>query len=73
VAMDYGQATAWFRKSAEHGNAEAMFNMGQAYQDGLGIERDPAQAREWHQRATAEGYVSAPSPQSGGATGVDAR
>ncbi|WP_442861763.1 SEL1-like repeat protein [Burkholderia sp. PAMC 26561] len=34
--------------------------MGQAYQDGLGIEQNPAQARDWHQKAAA-GYVQAPN------------
>ena len=31
VPQDYKQALAWYRKSAEKGNAKAQYNLGQMY------------------------------------------
>jgi len=44
---------------AERGEAEALFLMGTAYAEGLGVESDPAEAVTWYRRAAAEEHVLA--------------
>lgn len=53
--VDYAQAFAWFRKSADGGNALAPVQLGYLYLRGLGVGKDPAQAIKWLQVATARG------------------
>jgi hypothetical protein len=45
------EATALFRRSAAHGDSNAMRNLGVSYRDGLGIAQDYEQAREWFEKA----------------------
>jgi len=45
------------RSLAEQGVAEAVFLMGTAYDEGLGVEEDPEQAAVWHRRAAEMGHV----------------
>lgn len=44
---------------AEGGDAESQNNLGNAYQDGLGIEKDYVKAVEWYQKAAKQGYEKA--------------
>ena len=44
---------------AEGGDAESQNNLGNAYQDGLGIEKDYVKAVEWYQKASKQGYEKA--------------
>jgi TPR repeat protein len=39
------------RGAAEAGDAEAQWEL--VYRDGLGVERDPAQAKAWFDRAAS--------------------
>jgi uncharacterized protein len=41
----------WFRLAADQGNAQAQSNIGALYANGWGVERDPAQARTWMEKA----------------------
>lgn len=43
--------------AAEAGVLEAVFLMGTAFDEGLGVDEDPARAFEWHKRAADAGYV----------------
>jgi len=52
-------ATAWFRKAAEQGNADAQLSLGVKCEFGLGVEQDYAQAVVWFC------YVDAPCNLSG--------
>jgi TPR repeat protein len=36
-----------------------MVNLGMMYQNGLGVAKDPAQARKWYETAAAAGDESA--------------
>jgi TPR repeat protein len=45
----------WFRKAADQGDAPAQNNIGWLYAKGEGVPRDLGQAREWMQKAAANG------------------
>jgi len=59
-------AVHWFRKSAEGGEAQAMRNLGVAYDRGQGVERNPQVAMKWLRRAAEAGDAEAQA-----ALGVD--
>ena len=53
------QVFEWFHKAAEQGNAEAQFELGEAYDDGVGVEQDYSRAAEWYRKAAEQGYAEA--------------
>ena len=56
---DVSQSLKWQRQSAQGGYAEAQYGLGLLYANGQYLQRDPEQAREWFQRAAAQGHVAA--------------
>jgi TPR repeat protein len=56
---DYPAAVAIWKPLADKGNADAAFNLGQAYRLGRGVPVDLAQAQRWLQKAAATGHVDA--------------
>ena len=56
---DTAQAVAIWRPLAEKGDADAAFNLGQAYRLGRGVNLDLAQAQTWLERAARKGHVDA--------------
>lgn len=56
---DTAGATAIWRPLAEKGDADAAFNLGQAYRLGRGVPLDLAQAQDWFERAARKGHVDA--------------
>ena len=56
---DYAAAIAQWRPAAVAGDADAQFNLGQAYKLGHGVPVDPAQAEQWYRRAVAQGHQQA--------------
>ncbi|QEL54671.1 tetratricopeptide repeat protein [Chromobacterium paludis] len=50
-AGDLASAKHWFEQAAAGGSAEAMFQLGIAYQEGAGVKADARRAREWYERA----------------------
>src|SRR3954453_9944303 len=56
---DYSAAVAIWRPLAEKGDADAAFNLGQAYRLGRGSPTNIAAATTWFQRAAAKGHVDA--------------
>ena len=52
-------AVAIWRPLAEKGDADAAFNLGQAYRLGRGVSIDLAQAQTWLERAARKGHVDA--------------
>jgi cell division septation protein DedD len=56
---DAGGAVAIWRPLAENGDADAAFNLGQAYRLGRGVSLDLAQAQIWLERAARKGHVDA--------------
>lgn len=56
---DYKKAVAEWRGPAVAGDADAQFNMGQAYKLGRGVPVDLAQAEEWYRKAALQGHPQA--------------
>jgi TPR repeat protein len=56
---EYSTAVAIWRPLAEKGDADAAFNLGQAYRLGRGIPVNLAAAKSWFERAAARGHVDA--------------
>src|SRR6478736_321846 len=43
----------------QEGDADAAFNLGQAYRLGKGVKLDLATARSWYERAALKGHIEA--------------
>ena len=56
---DYASAVASWRPLAEKGDADAAFNMGQAYRLGRGVTTNTGAAQTWFERAAKTGHVDA--------------
>jgi uncharacterized protein len=56
---DHAQATAIWRNLAEKGDADAAFNLGQAFRLGRGVPADSSQAKRWFQAAANKGHTDA--------------
>src|SRR6476620_6441702 len=56
---DYSTAVAIWRPLAERGDADAQFNLGQAYRLGRGVPISLGQAKTWFERAAASGHLDA--------------
>ena len=52
-------AVKWWRKAAEQGHAEAQYQLGYAYQHGIGVERDDDEAEKWYNKAAENGNSDA--------------
>ncbi|WP_428682534.1 SPOR domain-containing protein [Sphingopyxis sp.] len=58
-AGDYPKAVAEWRPLAVSGDADAQFNLGQAYKLGRGVPADLTQAEDWYRRAAKQGHLQA--------------
>lgn len=56
---DYSGAVAIWRPLADNGDADAAFNLGQAYRLGRGLQQDMAAAQGWYEVAARKGHVDA--------------
>lgn len=60
-AGNFSAAVAQWRPLADKGDADAQFNMGQAYKLGRGVSADPKIALSWFEKAAAQGHEQAQS------------
>lgn len=58
-AGNYTKAVAEWRAPAEKGDADAQFNLGQAYKLGRGVTQDTAAAQSWYLKAAQQGHEQA--------------
>lgn len=58
-AGDYAKAVAEWRGPAQKGDADAQFNLGQAYKLGRGVAQDSAAAQSWYLKAAEKGHEQA--------------
>lgn len=58
-AGNYAGAVAEWRPLALAGDADAQFNLGQAYKLGRGVPADLVQAEAWYRRAAKQGHLQA--------------
>lgn len=56
---NYAGAVAIWRPLAEKGDADAQFNLGQAYRLGRGVATNLAAAKTWFARAASQGHLDA--------------
>lgn len=56
---DHAGAAAIWRNLAEKGDADAAFNLGQAFRLGRGVPADSAQAKKWFEVAANKGHLDA--------------
>ena len=58
-AEELKEAVKWFRKAAEMGNADAMFQLGIAHASGRGVIQDFKEAGKWFRKAAELGDTDA--------------
>jgi TPR repeat protein len=58
-AKHYKQAYTLWKPLAEHGNADAQYNLGLLYMNGLGVEKNDRMALKWFIRAGQQGLADA--------------
>jgi len=58
-AGNYDEAVRAWRPLADRGNADAQFNLGQAYKLGRGVPVNANLAEQWYERAARQGHVQA--------------
>lgn len=56
---DYAAAIREWRQPAINGDADAQFNMGQAYKLGRGVPADLRIAEDWYRKAALQGHLQA--------------
>ena len=54
-----GEQTESSRRAAEQGDADAMYELGESYNYGLGVEENGEQAVEWYRKAAELGHAGA--------------
>lgn len=45
----------WYLKSAEQGNYDAFFNLGECYENGEGVQQNHQEAVKWYRKAAELG------------------
>src|SRR5690242_17221860 len=58
-AMDCKSMLDIWRDAAQQGNAEAQYNLGTFYWNGVGMGKDDPEAVQWYRRAAEHGYAPA--------------
>ena len=56
---DYAKAFEYYQKAASQGMADAQYNLGYLYENGLGVKQDYTKAREWFEKSAAQGKAYA--------------
>ena len=58
-AGNYEEAVKCYRKAAEQGIADAQYNLGICYYNGVGVGKDDYEAVKWFRKAAEQGYADA--------------
>ena len=60
VAQDYAEAVRLYSLAAEQGNADAQYNLGYMYCEGIGVTgKNKDEAVKWWRIAAGKGHVDA--------------
>ena len=59
VGKDQAEAVKWYRMAAEHGLADAAFELAKCYRFGIGVRRNRTTALKWMRRAAEQGHTKA--------------
>jgi TPR repeat protein len=57
--QDYRRAVYWFRQAADQGVANASYNLGVLYHQGLGVQFDIEEAIKWYEKAAQKDHPEA--------------
>ena len=49
------RAAEQYLKAAEQGDVDAMYQLGECYEDGFGVEEDEEEAIKWYRKAAEQG------------------
>lgn len=55
IKQNFTKALDWFNKAAEKGNTDAMYSLGQMYENGDGVNQDYTIAAAWYKKAAEKG------------------
>ena len=59
VGRDQSEAVKWYRMAAEHGQADASFELAKCYRFGIGVKRNRITASKWLHKAAEQGHAKA--------------
>jgi len=59
VGQNFERASLWFEEAAHNGIANARYNLGVLYHQGIGVEQDTDKAFNWYKTAAALGHPEA--------------
>ena len=59
VLQNFEAAHAWLKLSADKGDAESLFLMGNMYMFGMGVKKDMVTAKQFFERAAKQGHAKA--------------
>lgn len=59
VKTDFTRAAQWFEEAANNGIANARYNLGVLYHQGLGVTQDTGKALNWYKAAAAQNHPEA--------------
>lgn len=59
VKADFARAAQWFEEAANNGVANARYNLGVLYHQGLGVTQDTGKALNWYKAAAAQKHPEA--------------
>ncbi len=59
VTQNFEKAAFWFREAADNNIANAAYNLGVLYHQGLGVEKDLDRAIYWYREAAKNGHAEA--------------
>ena len=59
VGQNFERASLWFEEAAHSGIANARYNLGVLYHQGIGVEQDTDKAFNWYKTAAALGHPEA--------------
>lgn len=59
VKIDYTKAAKWFEEAAHNGSANAQYNLGVLYHQGLGVKKDTARAIQMYRVAASNNHPEA--------------
>ncbi len=61
VPQNYAEAVKWWRLASEQGFADAQYNLGHCYDNGIGVEQGYSEAARWYRLAAEQGAAEAQS------------
>ena len=59
VKQNYKRAAQWFEEAAYNGIANAQYNLGVMYHQGIGVQKNTDSAFRWYHAAAEDGHVEA--------------